>query len=156
MLGLREPMPSTLSLAALRLLSWALILLGTAALATGQSERPVPSAVYTCCLSLIRWPCHVMHHAPPDPLPRATSFYTIPEATARVRYQMAEGVQAGCWRWLGWCCGRSRRRCRACYLPPWLATSAPSLRLLCQSLRQMAPSDVGAHGSCQCPVEHLL
>ncbi|KAK9791155.1 hypothetical protein WJX73_006607 [Symbiochloris irregularis] len=36
-LGLQEPMPSTLSLQALRLLSWLLILLGIAALATGQS-----------------------------------------------------------------------------------------------------------------------
>lgn len=37
LLGLQEPMPSTAALSALRLLSWALILLGTAALATGQS-----------------------------------------------------------------------------------------------------------------------
>ena len=40
-LGLGEPMPSTLALSALRLLSWALILLGIAALATGQGMRPI-------------------------------------------------------------------------------------------------------------------
>lgn len=48
LLGLQEPMPSTAALSALRLLSWALILLGTAALATGQSTSPMPATPASC------------------------------------------------------------------------------------------------------------
>ena len=47
-LGLGEALPSTLVLGALRLSAWALILLGTAALASGQGETLC--RLQSCCM----------------------------------------------------------------------------------------------------------